>query len=521
MSLCAVAAGATFNVVDFGARVTDCLVTTNIQAAIDACHRAGGGEVVVPEGIYRTGGLELKSGVTLRLLDGATLEGSADCADYAYAGETRPWYRGLLRADGAHDIAVVGGRYSMIDGRNCFDPNGEESYRGPHAIRFTGCTNVTLKGYSVRDSANWAHALFRCVNVKVDHVRVYGGHDGFDAHASSNVVVSACEFHVGDDAIAGFGNECMTVRDTILDSACSAARFGGRNCLFERCRMVSPGSFGHRWKLSAEDKRRAVNHGETLRHSGFGFTYYCDFRWGDVPRPENIVFRDCTFDHPSRFFSFNFDGRSQWCCNRPLASIAFENCEILGVQTLGRFYGGEEDPLSFTLKNCRVTAAPGKQAQPVLSGYNFRKIRFENVSLEGFADPCVEKRSEGEVEIIGGTPVRVTYRKDPNDEIYTFEKAASLLAGASADRAAFDGWMAANAARGEVWRRAHDAWRGVADARKEGEFFRCYYGYCFNGTKGVVASKLADGETSDVPFGAFVRTSSCGARVRVAVLSVP
>ena len=46
MSLCAVAAGATFNVVDFGARVTDCLVTTNIQAAIDACHRAGGGEVV-------------------------------------------------------------------------------------------------------------------------------------------------------------------------------------------------------------------------------------------------------------------------------------------------------------------------------------------------------------------------------------------------------------------------------------------------------------------------------------------
>ena len=321
MSLCAVAAGATFNVVDFGARVTDCLVTTNIQAAIDACHRAGGGEVVVPEGIYRTGGLELKSGVTLRLLDGATLEGSADCSDYAYAGETRPWYRGLLRADGAQDIAVVGGRYSMIDGRNCFDPNGEESYRGPHAIRFTGCTNVTLKGYSVRDSANWAHALFRCANVKVDQVRVYGGHDGFDAHASSNVVVSACEFHVGDDAIAGFGNECMTVRDTILDSACSAARFGGRNCLFERCRMVSPGSFGHRWKLSAEDKRRAVNHGETLRHSGFGFTYYCDFRWGDVPRPENIVFRDCTFDHPSSFFIFRFDGRSQWCCNRPLASI--------------------------------------------------------------------------------------------------------------------------------------------------------------------------------------------------------
>jgi predicted alpha-1,2-mannosidase len=502
LSLCA--AGATFNIVDFGARVTDCLVTTNIQAAIDACHLAGGGEVVVPEGVFRTGGLELKSGVTLRLMDGATLEGSADCADYAYKGETKPWYRGLLRADGAHGIAVVGGRYSVIDGRNCFDPNGEECYRGPHAIRFTGCTNVVLKGYSVRDSANWAHALFRCANVKVDNVRVYGGHDGFDAHVSSNVVLSACEFHVGDDAIAGFGNECMIVRDTILDSSCSAARFGGRNCLFERCRTVFPGSFGHRWKLSAEDKRRAVNHGEVLRHGGGVFNYYCDFRWGEVPRPENIVFRDCTFDHPASFFYFRYDGRSQWCCNRPLASIAFENCEILGVQTFGRFYGGEEDPLSITLKNCRVTSAPGASAQPVLSGYNFKKIRFENVSFEGFADPCVEKRSEGEVEIVGGTPVRVTFRKDPNDEVYTFEKAASLLAGMTADMAAFDDWMAGNAARGEVWRRAYDTWRGKADAREEGEFFRRYYGYCFKGGKGVVASKLAEGEMSDVPFGAFV-----------------
>ena len=498
------AAAATFNVVDFGARVTDCLVTTNIQAAIDACHLAGGGEVVVPEGVFRTGGLELKSGVTLRLLDGATLEGSANCADYAYAGEARAWYRGLLRADGAHDIAVVGGRYSVIDGRNCFDPNGEECYRGPHAIRFTGCTNVTLKGYSIRDSANWAHALFRCANVKVDMVRVYGGHDGFDAHASSNVVVSACEFHVGDDAIAGFGNDCMIVRDTILDSSCSAARFGGRNCLFERCRTVFPGSFGHRWSLSADDKRRAVNHGETLRHSGSGFTYYCDFRWGEVPRPENIVFRDCTFDRPAGFFRFRFDGRSQWCCNRPLASITFESCEILGVRTLGSFYGGAEDPLSITLKNCRVTAAPDIPAQPVLSGYNFKKIRFENVSLVGFPDPYIEKRSEGEVEIAGGTPVRVTFREDPNDEVYTFEQAASLLAGATADKAAFDGWMAENAERGEVWRRAHAAWRGTADARTEGEFFRRYYGYCFNGAKGVVASKLAEGERSDVPFGAFL-----------------
>ena len=499
-----VAQGTTFDITQFGARVTDCLVTTNIQAAIDACHAAGGGEVVVPEGVFRTGGLALKSGVTLRLLDGATLEGSADCADYAYPGETAAWYRGLLRADGAHDIAVIGGRYSVIDGRNCYDPAGEEHYRGPHAIRLTGCTNVTLKGYAIRDSANWAHALFRCANVRVEHVRVWGGHDGFDVHVSSNVVVSACEFHVGDDGVAGFGSECVTVRDTLFDCSCNAARFGGRNCLFERCRTVFPGSFGHRWTLPAEDKRRSVNHGEVLRHGGPVFSYYCDFRWGEVPRPENIVFRDCTFDRPTGFFSLRYDGRSQWCCNRPLASISFENCEIRGVRTLGNFYGGAEDPLSFTLKNCRVTAAAGTRAQPVLSGYNFKKIRFENVVFEGFPDPCVEKRSEGEVEIIGGTPVRVTFRSDPNDEVYTFEKAMALLDEASADKAAFEGWMAENAGRGEVWRRAYASWRGTSDTMATGEFFRRHYSYCFKRATGVVSSKLADGEMSDVPFGAFV-----------------
>ena len=56
------AIGSEFNIVDYGARIGDRLQTKSIQAAIDACHAAGGGEVVVPEGVFRTGGIELKSG---------------------------------------------------------------------------------------------------------------------------------------------------------------------------------------------------------------------------------------------------------------------------------------------------------------------------------------------------------------------------------------------------------------------------------------------------------------------------
>ena len=50
-----------FNIQDYGAVSCDQLQTKAIQAALDACFLAGGGRVVVPAGIYLTGGLRLRS----------------------------------------------------------------------------------------------------------------------------------------------------------------------------------------------------------------------------------------------------------------------------------------------------------------------------------------------------------------------------------------------------------------------------------------------------------------------------
>lgn len=409
------AIGAQFNIIDYGASVGDRLQTKSIQAAIDACHAAGGGEVVVPDGVFRTGGIELKSGVTLRLLDGAILEGSRDPEDYRYPGEPKRWMRSLVRADGARDISIVGGRYSAIDGRNCYDAQGEEGYRGPHAVRFTGCTNVILSGYTIRDSANWAHAIFQCAEVDVRNVRVYGGHDGLDVHCCFNVRIDGCEFHTGDDCIAGFGNREVNVSNCILDCSCNAVRFGGTDCLFAGCRMTHPAMFGHRLGLSSEEKRLAVTHGEALRRGGRMFSYYCDWRWGKaLPRPGNIVFRDCVFDRPSQLFWMDFDEKQRWCCNKPLASIAFERCEVLGVDSVASIRGGAEDPIDFVMRDCLVTSAKGAHDEPVISAFNFKRILLENVKFEGYEEkPCVEKRSGGDVLVRGGTEVEVVFRQDP------------------------------------------------------------------------------------------------------------
>ncbi|MBO7762961.1 MAG: hypothetical protein J6T24_09195, partial [Clostridia bacterium] len=142
-------------ITDYGARSDGSLSTKAIQSTIDACYLAGGGEVVIPEGRFLTGGIRLRSRITLRLLDGACLLGVRDPEEYtryledavepiteedresfaptAVEGYTarsiQPfsrWNNAIIRAIGAHDIAIVGEGRATIDGQNCYDPAGEE-----------------------------------------------------------------------------------------------------------------------------------------------------------------------------------------------------------------------------------------------------------------------------------------------------------------------------------------------------------------------------------------------------------
>ncbi len=73
----------TFSVNKYGAKGdAQTLNTKAIQAAIDACSKAGGGVVVFAPGSYVTGSLFLKSNVQLQLDKGVELLGSQDFADY-------------------------------------------------------------------------------------------------------------------------------------------------------------------------------------------------------------------------------------------------------------------------------------------------------------------------------------------------------------------------------------------------------------------------------------------------------
>ena len=417
-----------YNIKDFGAiSESSELQTASIQAAIDAAFLAGGGEVVIPEGSFLTGCIRLRSNITLHLLKNATLVGSIDPDDYCgYLNDkiepisaeeidsvvetalpegngrsARPysrWNNAIIRAIKAKNIAIVGDEGSVIDGRNCFDPVGEESYRGPHAINMWFCENVRLEGYTIRDSANWAHAIQNSKGISARNITVLAGHDGFDVRTCNDILVEDSVFKTGDDCIAGFDNIGVTVRNCYFESACSVFRFGATDMLVENCKSVAPATYGFRGSLSPEEKANRADTTEACRHNCLNvFLYYCDNRARIRKTPGNILIRDSHFINPNSVMRLPFG--HIWCCNRSLNDIRFENCIIEGVSIPIEPQCPENEPLSFYMKNCTVTPRVGFENMAFLDGQNMKRVELEGVTLDGFSDPKIICQPDAEIVI--------------------------------------------------------------------------------------------------------------------------
>ena len=427
--------GSKYYVTEYGAKVCDSLQTQYIQRAIDDCFLNGGGIVVIPSGIFRTGGLRLRSNVTLYLESGAILTGSSDPEDYnSYihdeiepinepnnAGLARSvyphsrWQNAIIRAIDAKNIAIIGEKGAYINGVNCFDPQGEETYRGPHAINMHRCENIHLEGYAVTDSANWAHAIFTSQNITARNLTVYGGHDGFDIRTCDNVLIEDCSFYTGDDCIAGFDNHDVIIRNCIFDTACSALRFGGNNILVENCHSSAPSRFSHRGSLSPEKKAMNAPTDSSCRHNMLtAFLYYCDFRAKIRRAPGDILIRNCTFENPDTLFQLNF-GNYIWCCNRSLSSITYENCQISGVCLPIQICGDPKEPLTFAIKNSTISVRKGYEKEFVIDASHFERITLDNVTLEGYEEPTAVCRTEGTIEVVNSTPRAIHHTDEPTN----------------------------------------------------------------------------------------------------------
>lgn len=125
--------------------------TTSIQGAIDFIASKGGGTLEFSVGRYVTGAVQLKSGVSVRLREGAVIVGSTNI--YSYKGR-----RAIFWGEGVENVSIFG--TGVIDGRGpaLLEDIAEqvrmkhipEDVTVPTLVYLKDCRNVTLKDFILR-----------------------------------------------------------------------------------------------------------------------------------------------------------------------------------------------------------------------------------------------------------------------------------------------------------------------------------------------------------------------------------
>ncbi|MDP2996019.1 MAG: glycoside hydrolase family 28 protein [Bryobacterales bacterium] len=253
-----------FDVKNFGA-ATDGLTLAHraINAAIDACHQAGGGVVYLAPGVYLSGTVVLKSNVTLYLEAGATLLGSKNLGDYDR--QPGPPEKGdanqkhLVFARDAENVGLAGpGR---IDGQGpaFWVPSGravpppEDAWRdvatydwkpldrASPLVEFAGCRNLRIEDLRIENASGWTLRPVNCDNVLIRGIAIKNpvigpNTDGIDPTGCRNVFISDCFIDTGDDAIClksenPYGGEVrvtrnVTITNCVLTCCCNGLKFG-------------------------------------------------------------------------------------------------------------------------------------------------------------------------------------------------------------------------------------------------------------------------------------------------------
>lgn len=361
-----------YNILEHGVSANSpALQTAEIQAVLDLC-KDGGGKVIFPAGKYRVAGLYMHSDTTIYLESGAIIEGSDNCDDYAifpfpegvtdysdmllllqYYG--KPWdayRRAIISAYGEHNLSIIGEEGSVIDGVHCYDPNGEEGYRGPHMIYFTNCDNITFHGYTAQFAGNFMHQLDKCNHTTMTNVTCIGGSDGIHLHYCDDTLIDGCVFQTGDDCIAGIYVTNLRVRRCELNTSCDVFRIGGVHILVEDCHIYGPGIWPHRMTVvRGRNDELPQNEG---RHNTICVMIY--FSSVDNPDPEpsrDIVFRNCRVDGVDTFLIYSPEDLLMK--GTALTEVTVENTVFTGLLSPSYIVGDEQEPLTVYTKNVTVS----------------------------------------------------------------------------------------------------------------------------------------------------------------------
>ncbi|MFP4070068.1 MAG: glycoside hydrolase family 28 protein [Opitutales bacterium] len=237
-------------------------ITDSLQTLIDERATAGGGEVLVPPGVFRFRRIELKSGVCLRLQAGARLLASTRREDYipiGYHHNEMGDVHSAIFALGARDVTLCGEGEIDLGGLAFYrdrDPSdvptvGPEisaehiaqypktyDWRVNQPVFFHECEHVRLDGLTFRNASCWTITGnfcrdFKATNLTIDNDLTIPNSDGLHFCGSRDILVRGCHITAGDDCVAlssitdwSRPTENVVIGDCVFQSASKALSIG-------------------------------------------------------------------------------------------------------------------------------------------------------------------------------------------------------------------------------------------------------------------------------------------------------
>lgn len=237
--------------------------TIAIRKAIAAAHTSYGAsgksrptQVVLTDGTYVSGQVELLDGVHLNITEGTVLRATDDLRSFPFSHQSaRVGIWGVVFANHSRNVGLVGG--GTVDGDFAkyvkgFDeanvefvpkgwpgclPTNDTSACRPKLVYFDSSVDVVVDSVTLIGSAFWTFHLQNCSRVAITNMHVIGdprfpNNDGIDIDSSQHVSVSDSSIDTADDGVCikstrgAQDTAFITVRNTKIRSRSSAIKFG-------------------------------------------------------------------------------------------------------------------------------------------------------------------------------------------------------------------------------------------------------------------------------------------------------
>jgi exo-poly-alpha-galacturonosidase len=364
-----------YDVTNYGAIGNGETVNTQaIQKAIDECAANGGGEVVVPKGVFVSGAIFLKKGVALFFEKDAVLKGSVNRADYPqiktrWEGTDMMYMAALVNADGINGVKISG--EGTIDGsgdvwvqrvnnRQDTAATAARRWERPRLMGIQNCKGVKVSGLKLHNQAVWCVHILYCEDVVLEDLNITADHnipssDGIDIDSSKKVKIRKCFIDVNDD--------CISIKSGKDEDGLRVNR-PSEDILVQDCHFA----YGHGGVAMGSETSGGIRN-VLIKDCIADASNWAPIRFKSQPSRggvvENIIYENFKLKDTRKAVEFNMAWRMVPPIKPPAKVLpVVRNVQLINisgnVNAVGDIHGLEGSPiLGVTFKNCNITAEKG------------------------------------------------------------------------------------------------------------------------------------------------------------------